>query len=1378
MKKLFVLLLAVILASGCFAPIISIMAEDDAAADTEEDTFYVSEESSQETETVSDEEEEITFEAEKDPITETEEVNDLNETEPSDEKSIPADLNIYLDDQTGDLYIETSDDQFLYNLTSVLHGGYVNILNCDNSGDILQFCHNSWHEYEDGRIEYIFDEIFLQDGKAVIPIDVQNNQFRRIVNGERTVEVYVDGYFDCGTTILNFTHNYSIVPEDAYIECRNGIVYVYSEDKDWLETIDHIEILAEDFAASINNPVFLGNCVGFGLLDFPEQYFNTDIELIAVPEISGANILYSNRDHFYSNDRLRDWALGITTVIDELPVVQTNESGAYLINDGADILICSDNMDWINHLLDCDPDQNVSSHLFIEKAEYPSKMEYSQEQQECNLYENNRFLDFGCVKLVDKDGNLHYIRNTLNDKPLVKDGNSIRISGDYLKQIGISRDAYRVEVFSNSYYGMTCQEFSYTGLLIELPDDVSFVEDTNGDLLVSSIKDPNLAENIHTLDLNGTHFNINDECIAENGTLRIPASVHALDNGNYFNCSIMAYGYIYKNRDEDGSYIWEGYNEYEFSIKNTQLKTAPSYSIRVNNAGDLIISCSDLDYLSALTAVDESYRTYMEGRLSNGVVFVRNHGYSDFQFKVSNEEWYEHEILVLSGNSVILKSEAQISRSGIINDTYRIKLNVRGYYPSEEKTVTFTNANKLVPDNLRASLSGNNLYIYATSNSSYIDAINYINISCYDDDYTYDLYVSQEEISKNGTTAVIDVSDAGLSDYRVYDIHINAGGYISGQIPLNETRYYINYKNLCDAWVPSTTYYVYNNSGYLTLEEPYRENYVFKGWYLDQNYNTKIERIYLNSAKDYTLYAKWESLGMTFKFNANGGTGKMNPVYLWSENSKLPYNTFTRKGYQFDGWELKKNEYLIWWIDDGEVLDLSYFSNYFSNEETLELKARWSLAEYDIMLDPQGGVLSNKQSYDSRLSLNSNGTYSGTYTIASAAFKLPTLTKEGYKFGGWYLLDEEGNFTKTKLSSLAKGSEGNKKIRAKFSPVAYAIKYNLNSGKITSAKNTYSVSYDVENNPLVLPEAYRKGYLFDGWYLNYNSKTKEFTNRISDIYSLVGLNGYKKVSLYAKWIPITYTVIFTGEGLSDVSMDCSYDVSYKLNNDIFEVPGKIVSKWNYSYIDAKGKTVSKTIAGNASIKNLLSENGESIELSVATSYDKKTGVTSELWKTVNYTIKYSLPKGVTNGSKNPTKYLYTEEESVYRLNNPIKLGYDFLYWEYTDRQNNIQTIYPVNNGTKDGYAYLPAKLHQNIVLTPVFEDVPAVYSINYSGNLGSFAGYNPNPVSYSYSKTNSISLLNPIREGYTFAGWYLNNKKVTSIVKGTHGNLVLEARWK
>lgn len=430
---------------------------------------------------------------------------------------------------------------------------------------------------------------------------------------------------------------------------------------------------------------------------------------------------------------------------------------------------------------------------------------------------------------------------------------------------------------------------------------------------------------------------------------------------------------------------------------------------------------------------------------------------------------------------------------------------------------------------------------------------------------------------------------------------------------------------------------------------------------------------------------------------------------------------------------------------------------------------------YDVVLAPEGYINIRANGCNVRIPKNVKKIFIVSFfdeegqllkkeaVAQGAKAKAPSVpAKTGYSFDGWYM---DG----TKYD-LKKGIGTNLDLYPAYKAVAYKITYNVNKGSITKT-DVYDKTFSIETEELTLPVPSRKGYSFTGWY-----KDKTLTLPVDSIDDL----ELKNTTLYAKWEANEYSITFRSWDYEDITKDgYVYDKSYKLDNDIFEVPGQIVKKFSYSYVDAKGKTVNKTIAGNASIKNLVSEDGGNIVLSVAVTVNKKTGVASELWSDTKYTIKYSLPKGVKNGSKNPTKYSYSEDADVYRLNNPVLPGYDLLFWSYVDKHGEMQFIYPLNgNGTKDGYSYLPEKIHENLVLTPVFEDVPAVYSITYTGDLGSFSSFNPNPSSYSYSKTEAIRLLNPERSGYTFLGWYLNNKKITSIVKGTHGNLVLEARWK
>ena len=69
------------------------------------------------------------------------------------------------------------------------------------------------------------------------------------------------------------------------------------------------------------------------------------------------------------------------------------------------------------------------------------------------------------------------------------------------------------------------------------------------------------------------------------------------------------------------------------------------------------------------------------------------------------------------------------------------------------------------------------------------------------------------------------------------------------------------------------------------------------------------------------------------------------------------------------------------------------------------------------------------------------------------------------------------------------------------------------------------------------------------------------------------------------------------------------------------------------------------------------------------------------------------------------------------------------------------------------------------------------YKITYKLNSGKNSS--KNPATYTYT-TSTITLKNPTRTGYDFAGWYSDSKyknKVTKITKGSTGNKTLYAKW-
>ncbi|MBQ6479425.1 MAG: InlB B-repeat-containing protein [Erysipelotrichaceae bacterium] len=441
------------------------------------------------------------------------------------------------------------------------------------------------------------------------------------------------------------------------------------------------------------------------------------------------------------------------------------------------------------------------------------------------------------------------------------------------------------------------------------------------------------------------------------------------------------------------------------------------------------------------------------------------------------------------------------------------------------------------------------------------------------------------EKTNDGVTFLI----SGSGIYEVYDENVVSNKY--------SIIYVLNGEDVVN---PASNRRYLELNEKLTLASPTRKGYTFSGWYTmngidNGKWGTKVSSVSSKSAGSITLYARWTPVKYTIKYNLNGGKnpkGVVTSYYVYTETFDLPVPE--KKGYAFTGWYITENKI----VSDELIASVEQGST-----RNYTLTASYEIITYSITLDPREGEPAPKQFYDDRLEYDpADNRYYGFYNVTSVTCKLPNLVKDGYKFTGWYDLN-----TGKKLKSIAKGSVGDLDLYAGFTPVSYKITYKTNGGKILvkNDKNNryYDTSFDIESVSLDLPseeEIYRKGYIFDGWYLTYNSKTKEYSDKVESLDDL----SYKNTTVYAGWIPITYTIQFRSDHYASDIMSVRYDETYKLSGDIFSVPGMKVQKYVY---ELNGKTV--TVSATASIKNLVSEEGaDPIVFRVAK--DKKG---NELW---------------------------------------------------------------------------------------------------------------------------------------------------------------------
>ena len=154
--------------------------------------------------------------------------------------------------------------------------------------------------------------------------------------------------------------------------------------------------------------------------------------------------------------------------------------------------------------------------------------------------------------------------------------------------------------------------------------------------------------------------------------------------------------------------------------------------------------------------------------------------------------------------------------------------------------------------------------------------------------------------------------------------------------------------------------------------------------------------------------------------------------------------------------------------------------------------------------------------------------------------------------------------------------------------------------------------------------------------------------------------------------------------------------------------------------------------------------------------EKDTEYTAVWVKEWDYTITYVNVEGATN--ENPAGY-NVETETI-TLKDPVKTGYTFEGWykdvEFTDK------IAEITQGSTE-----------NITLYAKWE--LESYTITYELDGGTNAP--ENPAGYNV-ESETITLKDPVKTGYTFAGWYsADNSPVTKITQGTTGDMTLYAKW-
>ena len=235
----------------------------------------------------------------------------------------------------------------------------------------------------------------------------------------------------------------------------------------------------------------------------------------------------------------------------------------------------------------------------------------------------------------------------------------------------------------------------------------------------------------------------------------------------------------------------------------------------------------------------------------------------------------------------------------------------------------------------------------------------------------------------------------------------------------------------------------------------------------------------------------------SINYHLNGGKNASdNPTTYIADNNIVFGNTAvsgstliknpTKEHYIFKGWYTAEN--------GGE----KYESNkkYSGN---LELYARWEAQKEQVTFNGNGGTISGSSTKEVAY-----GTAYGT---------LPTATRTGHTFLGWYTASENGKKVDSTTICQDTGM-----LYAHWKKSVYTVNLDANGGKTNAVSKTvtYGEVYGT------FPDVERPGYTFKGWYTE-----KSGGNKV-DAKSIV--NIAKNHTLYAQWVPLSYELEFDANG--------------------------------------------------------------------------------------------------------------------------------------------------------------------------------------------------------------------------------------------------------
>lgn len=349
-------------------------------------------------------------------------------------------------------------------------------------------------------------------------------------------------------------------------------------------------------------------------------------------------------------------------------------------------------------------------------------------------------------------------------------------------------------------------------------------------------------------------------------------------------------------------------------------------------------------------------------------------------------------------------------------------------------------------------------------------------------------------------------------------------------------------------------------------------------------------------------------------------------------------------------------------------------------------------------------------------------------TVATKNYNIETAitfddaNREHYIFEGWFASEI---FSGNSETDIAIGNYGDKTYYAKWRAVEYYVTYHVFGG-LNSINNTNcdgKYKYTVESEALTLQTPTKKFYVFEGWYIDENFEGES----VAELKK--GASG--NTDLYAKWTPQRFEVKYDTLGGVNDENNPSFTT---IESEEFELLP--ATKEDFDFVHWIDDTATP-------VTSIKAHNVEPVSLTA-------------VWRAKVYALEYETNGGIAIANKTS----YTATDGTITLGESKKRGYVFDGW-YENEDLSGEKVDEIDCSER-----------RNITLYAAWK--LEKYSIAYDLAGGK---NNPNPNSYTI-ESDDIVLLAPIKDGYSFDGWFdEEGNEVEKIAKCSVGNVSLSASW-